>query len=369
MIKCKNNKSNISKYLSIMCSILMVYTGNKISAQSLNILHLSFHKGCINEISLIAEKLGFQVTSVFVPDIPAQAFDGESSGNALYNIGHDRALNIWNMHKDYFNQFDRIMTSDTAPLSRLFLQNHYEKPIIIWVCNRFDYADNASLDCDFPDEEYYELLRRASKQKNVHIVPYNAFESFYAAQKNVFFNYSIIKPSGISHQLPFTSAIPQHINKQETFFIPAYLNDIVIPREQLNVPTYKGRYNGPNDIKNFKGIIHIPYAWSNFAFFENVCNGIPYFIPSYDFMMDLLKSGTIWWVNSNFFAENYILSEWYDKENSEIITYFNSWDDLNHKLASTDFDLLKLKIQSFSQIHITKTLEQWKSIIDDIRNS
>lgn len=356
------------QYFLVMCSIIIVYTSTITHASPLHFLHLSFHKGCINDIQLIAEKLKFQVTSVFIPDLPAQAFDGQSSGNTLYNIGHDRALNIWNKHKDYFNQFDGIITSDTAPLARIFLQNNYEKPLIVWICNRFDYADNGSLDCDFPDEKYYELLRQASQQKNVYIVPYNSFESFYAAQKNVFFNCSIIKPSGMSQQASFTSAIPQDINKQETFFIPAYLNDIVIPRAQLAVPTYKGRYNGPNDIKDFKGIIHIPYAWSNLAFFENICNGMNYFIPSYNFMMELLTSGTVWWVNGNFFAKNYMLSEWYNDENSAIITYFDSWDDLNHKLASTDFDLLKSKIRSFTQTHTSHVLAQWQSIINKIRN-
>lgn len=335
----------------------------------LHFLHLSFHTGCLNEIKTIAEKLDFQVTSLFIPDMPGQAFDGQSSGNALYNMGHDRALHIWNKHKDYFNQFDGIITSDTAPLARIFLQNNYEKPLIVWICNRFDYVDNSTLDCDFPDNKFYELFQSATKQKNVYIIPYTSFESFYAAQKNVIVHHPAIKPSGMVHTVPFTSAIPSQINKQETFLIPAYLNDVVIPREQLNVATYKGRYNGPNDIKDFKGIIHIPYAWSNVAFFENIQNGLPYFIPSYEFMIQLLKSGAIWWVNSNFFKDHHKLSEWYNEENSSIITYFDSWDDLNHKLASTNFELLHSKIKLFAETHVTKTLEQWKSIIDDIRSS
>ena len=70
-------------------------------------------------------------------------------GNAVYNIGHQRAETVWNRHKDYFDKFDVIVTSDTAPLSRIFLQNGWRKPLIIWVCNRFDYCDYASLDLVF----------------------------------------------------------------------------------------------------------------------------------------------------------------------------------------------------------------------------
>src|SRR5438477_2333100 len=168
--------------------IVIVMTGNIMYSPlifSLHVLHLSFHKGCINEINYIAQKLNFTVTSLFVPAIALQEWDGISMGNVLYNVGHDRAARIWNKHKDYFNQFDGIITSDTAPLARIFLQNNYEKPIIIWICNRFDYTDTGSLDCDFPDQEFYQLFQEANVNKNVFIVPYNAFESFYAAQKNL----------------------------------------------------------------------------------------------------------------------------------------------------------------------------------------
>ena len=63
----------------------------------------------------------------------------------------------------------------------------------------------------------------------------------------------------------------------------------------LNIKTFNGRYNGPNDLAAFKGIIHIPYAWSNLAFFENIQSGLPYFIPSIEFMMQQLDAGNIWW--------------------------------------------------------------------------
>ena len=38
----------------------------------------------------------------------------------------------------------------------------------------------------------------------------------------------------------------------------------------LGIKSYCGRYNGPDDLRDFKGVIHIPYAWSNFALFENM---------------------------------------------------------------------------------------------------
>lgn len=337
---------------------------------SLNILHLSFHQGCIREIETIAKKLNFNVTSLFIPNLEPKEFDGISTGNVLYNIGHDRAQNIWNKHKDYFNQFDAIITSDTAPLARIFLQNNYTKPLIIWVCNRFDYADNGSLDCDFPDEEYYQLFQQAAARENVSIIPYTAYESFYAAQKNVIFNHDVITPSGMIPIKNTISDIPAGINKSQTFFVPPYLNDASLNLKQeclsQDIPVYCGRYNGSHDLAEFKGIIHIPYSWSNLAFFENIQNGLPYFIPSITFMLNNLNTGKIWWPNGNYFNNNYNLSEWYNDEHREIITYFDSWEDLKNKIESTDFDALRTKIKTYAQQHYEKTLDQWKKIFTEI---
>lgn len=342
------------------------------NTQPLNVLHLSFHKGCIREIETIAQELQFTLTSLFIPDLQPQEFDGTSTGNVLYNIGHDRAQNIWNKHKDYFNQFDAVITSDTAPLARIFLQNNFTKPLIVWVCNRFDYTDYSSLDCNFPDEEYYQLFQDAYNKDNVYTIPYTAFESAYAAQKNVFFNYEVIQPSGITPAYNMPSAIPNHINKSDTFFIPPYLNDSSMHTAEecsrLGITTYQGRYNGPNDLKEFKGIIHIPYAWSNVAFFENIQLGLAYFVPSINFMIKNLEAGNIWWPNGNYFKDNYHVSEWYNEQNSKIITYFDSWEDLKNKINSTDFDALQTKIQQYAQNHQAATIKKWTTIFSQITN-
>jgi hypothetical protein len=338
----------------------------------LELLHLSFHLGCIREIEMIAKELQHNVTSLFIPHIAPQEFDGISSGNALYNISHDRAQNIWNKHKDYFNQFDAIITSDTAPLARIFLQNSYTNPLIIWVCNRFDYFDGASLDCDFPDQEFYQLFQEAYKKKNVYTIPYTAFEALYAEQKNVIFNHDVIQPTGIITTQRHTSDIPAYIDKAKTFFIPPYLNDESLNLAQecikLNIPTYRGRYNGPQDLAGFKGVIHIPYAWSNVAFFENSYNGLPYFVPSVNFMIKNLEAGNIWWHSPDLFKKNPHIAEWYNEQNSEIITYFDSWDDLKYKIESTDFDALQAKIKLHATNHRIGTMEKWNKIFQQIKN-
>lgn len=246
----------------------------------LRILHIGFHTGCIKDFNEVARELGLEVTNWYLlGDRPR--FDGFSMGNAVYNIGHRRAEQVWNLHKDYFDQFDVILTSDTAPLSRIFLQNGWKKPLVIWICNRFDYCDPASLDCQFPDKEYYDLFQKAMTMPNVKIISYTPVEYMWAASKGVQIGTETIKPVG-SHETTYRkgnqSSIPADIHKSDTLFVPGiYMNDtqknyFIEQCKSHKIPIYYGRYNGPYDLKDFKGVIYMPYQWSNLALFENIYN-------------------------------------------------------------------------------------------------
>lgn len=345
-------------------------------ANNLKILHLSFHKGCIHEIDAVAEELGLNVETWFIPSLPKKSFDGNSIGNQLYNIGHERAQNIWDLHQDYFETFDVILTSDTAALSRIFLQNNWQKPLVIWICNRFDYCDRASLDCNFPDDEYYRLFDEASKNENVTVIAYNGFEHFYAKSKGINTGDLIITPCCPKIPVSFDSKIPQSVRKEETFFLPPYHNETLFMDfsrfcANLGIPNYCGRYQGPMDLKDFKGIIHLPYGWSNLAFFENIRLGLPYFIPSIDFMRELAGRGNYFFQDSHFFFDKkmFYLSEWYAPKNRDCIVYFDSWDDLLQKIEKTDYPVLRKKILRYAQKNKETMLNRWKQVFDRFKKN
>jgi len=325
------------------------------------ILHISFHKGCQNDIQYICDKLGIDLEFM---DLNNE----EIKTNAKYNISKHRADKIWNKYKYYFNSFDIIITSDTTPISRIFLQNNFTKKLLIWVCNRFDYRDNQSLDCIFPDKEYYELIRSALLRPNVLIFGYTKFENFYAnILKNVFIGNLVIKPIGKVSPI-YENFIETIIdNKTNLFFVPPYHNDkIMIDLSSIltnnGILNYTGKYNGPLDLINFKGIIHIPYAWSNLALFEGINNGIIYFIPSIAFLMELKKNNNFFW--SPPYNDNWIkLSEWYCKEHSEIFVYFDSWEDLKIKTKTLDYTNKKNVILSFGKKHHELYLKMWSKLL------
>lgn len=359
--------------LFLLFFIFISFVSSLIAQEKLKVLHLSFHKGCMKEIELLSKVLNFDLTAQFIPNLPIDQFDGKTQGNARYNISHNMAKNIWDINYKYYDSFDLIITSDTAPLSRIFLQNNFKKPLIIWVCNRFDYADNASNPEQFPDYEYFDLIRSINVRPNVKIISYTPIEHVYAKDyRKVNVWNEVIRPAGfgINKSENFTSIIPKHIDKKNTFFIPPYHNDTIFIKlsdvlSSLDIPNYCGRYAGPNDLADFKGIVHIPYAWSNLALFENWSNGLIYFIPSVEFLFQLSSMKNFHYQEPNF--RKYIQhSEWYHPEHRDLFVYFDSWSDLKYKILTTNYEEKSKKILEFAKNHYTKTLNAWRKAFNEV---
>lgn len=325
----------------------------------IKVLHISFHRGCQNDIEYISKKMGFDLTFM--------AFhDGISIGNDIYNVTHEKALNSWNLHKDFYNQFDVIITSDTAPISRVFLQNNFQKRLIIWICNRFDYSHRPSN--IFPDREYYDLINDAKNRSNVTIINYTPFEYYYATNKrNMTISNECIKPIGKTGDVysSYTSTIVE--DKQNTFIIGPYHNENIMMNlketlDIIGIKTFNGRYNGPRDLSEFAGVIHIPYAWSNLALFESIQNKIIYFIPSLQFFIQLSKCDNFWFQDSYAF-DNIEMSEWYCSENKNVFVFFDSWEDLRNKINTLDVVKQKEILKEIGENHEREMLEKWRKYI------
>jgi hypothetical protein len=333
----------------------------------IEILHLSFHRGCLKEFEGVAKELNISVTNWYIPDLPEGFFDPGYKGNALYNVGHDRATRIWKQHAPYFNQFDAVVVSDTSALSRIFLQNGFQKPLVIWISNRFDYSDTASLDCKFPDREYYDLINRANDIPNVALVATTRFEHIYAQSKGVNTGRLVINPCGFPFDPPEQPLVPEHLDKRKTFFLPSYQNEqtfLVNICAVLQIDHYNGPFGSPLELKDFKGIIHLPYSYCNIALFMNMQLGIPYFVPSQKFLAELLRTNGYWHQNSEFLTNSarYDLSEWYTADRSQVITYFDSWADLKNKIDRADFGKLSQLTLEHAKQHKAEMLSRWRKL-------
>lgn len=319
----------------------------------MKILHVSHHRGCVEDLNYVASKIGVHIETLYA--------------NWNYNVGEDRARKVWDEHADYFKSFDVIITSDTAPLSRIFLQNNYQGKLIIWICNRFDYYDGATNDCGFPDPGYYELLRNSLNNKKVVIAGYAPYENIYARQKGIPVNDFFIRPVAGTTQFEEHKIIPVDVKKDETFFIPPYHNDTIYMNlskkcSDLGIKNYNGRYNGYQEIKDFKGVIHIPYAWSNLVLFEGIHFGVPFLIPSKRFLVELSRLGNFYWTPP-FQIDLLDYAEWYHKDFSDLFIYFESWEDLREKTITSDLSSMRAKRLSFSSSFEEQEIKKWKEVI------
>jgi hypothetical protein len=316
----------------------------------MKILHVSYHNGCIGDINYVASKLGIGV------EVLKADWD--------YLINHDRAKSIWDKYADYFKNFDVIITSDTAPLSRIFLQNGYKGKLIVWICNRFDYPNRDG----FPDVEYFNLWKNNLNNEKVKFISYTPFEYVYARQRGIPLSDFVIKPVAGFIDKNTSTGIPGTVVKEKSFFIPPYHNDTIYMNlhdkcSSLGINTHAGRYHGIQDLVGFKGIIHIPYAWSNLALFEAVKLGIPHLIPSKDFLIKLSTSSNFFW--SPPFQREYIeYSEWYCKELKDLFVFFNSWEDLQSISKGYDFSGIIERRLNFIKSHEEGELTKWRDVLN-----
>jgi hypothetical protein len=329
-------------------------------------LHVNFHKGCELDIENVFNKLGHSVESW-------RFDDGETAGEEIYKITQLRAQKCWNKYKDFFNTFDGIITSDTCPTSRPFLQNNWSKLLIIWVCNRFDYAVEG-------DRGFYNLIRSIPNRKNVYIAGNTYIENIYSKRvRNVDIGNLVIKPLGknlISNNLFKTHSE----NDENKFFIPVYENETKFMNlsqkaNKLGIKNNNGiRFkNHISELLEYKGIICLPYAWSTITFFEVIQLGIIYFIPTSRFLIEMTKTRDVkqsYWFQPPFNGDEKLLTfaEWYCNEHKDLIIYFDSWLDLQNKIKTTDYKAQTEKILKYAEKHSEITLYFWNNIITNYLN-
>jgi uncharacterized protein Smg (DUF494 family) len=62
------------------------------------------------------------------------------------------------------------------------------------------------------------------------------------------------------------------------------------------------------------------------------------------------------------------MSEWYSDENKDVLIYFDNWNDLRLKIATTDFDAQRAKIRVFTKKHCDKMMARWRGVFENILN-
>lgn len=316
-----------------------------------NVLHITFHKGCQLDLELVAKELDWNIDSIFL-------LHEEGASNDWYSLNDEIVSLFWNRYGNRIQQADIVITSDTAPLARLFV-NHPIKQLVVWVCNRIDYG------CTVP--HYREEVAQLSRQPWVSYVAYTPFEVTFAQQKgfNIVWK-GTIRPLGSKKN----DSIENHKNE---IFIGAYHNDRIALDLRSLVQNYvekagktlsvNTRYNGLEDLKGYDAVIHIPYNASNLALFEAIANEIPYLIPSSAFMQRLIDKKEPLPYKDNLFVPDpkAEVMEWYRYKDCFIT--FNSFEEISTLISDECLQHCRERLKKKYEFHREVVLAQWKNIV------
>jgi group I intron endonuclease len=308
------------------------YRKMDVKNKKLFVLHVGFHRGCCESIKTVFHKHKVSLYTKYLP-IGVDGYD--------YFMTKEASMEIWERDKDFFNCFDVIITSDTAPLSQIFLRGGYGGKLIIWVCNRFDYSMEGK-----EKEEYIKLLVNSKGNTNVHIIGYNEYESVYCNRYGVCVE-DTIRPV----------YKPNDYNKiRDVYYIPDYQNNYnynlmsYCLRSGLNV--IGGRHNGVEDMARFMAVIHLPYHWQGIQNAELLSVGTPYYVPSKEFLIKLSKTRPYWFQNVGDLEQYIELCDFYNPLNKDFMFYFDSFEDI--KDICPDYDAIHKKANDIYEFNKKK---------------
>lgn len=337
----------------------------------MRILHLSFHVGCINDLTYVFQTLGHSI-------------DYEKMSVPGCRVTPQIAEDYWQKNVDRIQSYDAIVTSDTVALSYIFLRHIDElKPhLIILNCNRFDYGM-------YSEGDFYTALRQIHKRTDkVTYIPATAFEQIWCARKNVYIYENPIPPIGKWDptntftgkyilddfgQIDRSAASAADV---DTVFIQMYhnhtrfmkLKELLVSR---GVSVANGGYNYLHEIAGFKGLVVLPDAFCKWFAYESIQNGLLVFLPTQRFLLELTgrpnyffniegSGGRLMpdWVN---------LCEWYHYPETRI--YFDSFDDMIQKIKELTPDQRGEKqrwMRFYSEAIERDTLGRWRTIMDKV---
>jgi len=167
--------------------------------------------------------------------------------------------------------------------------------------------------------------------------------------------------------------IPAQVNKKETLFLyPRFGNQQQVDFmryecAKVGITTYHGAYNGPDDLTDFKGVLYVPYAWSNVALFENIQRGIVHFVPTASFLRQLYNDGKpIRDLTAGIVFGPHSLCDWYSDQFKDLFVFFDSWQELKRKVETLDYAQFRAQVMRAGERLFGETLADWKKLFSEV---
>jgi len=307
-------------------------------------------------------------------------------GEMPYSISEGQANDFWKRHREEFNQYDVLITSDTVSLSYGFLLNLSEvKPfLIILNCNRFNYGMAG-------EDKFHQLLRMVQSDagylKKVLYLPYTDFERVWCGKHGIYLHERAVMPLGkyvehindkglMEEYFKTTDTSRRTKDIGETVFLQRYYNHSHFMNLRDDIASHDisvdiGSYHHLHELHPYKALVVLPDQFSKYFTFESIQEEVVVILPSMKFLMELVpRHGYFFNIEGSGgrLTNEYInLCEWYKYPEARI--YFDSFGELMDILKNlTPEKIAEVKkwCRFYGKVIESEHLLQWKHILEKV---
>lgn len=352
----------------------------------MKIFNLDCHISVIADLKQIFENLGHEVTSWSVSG-HNWIFERKPTKVDIINqhtwmsLDEDMCDAFYERYKDELSEYDAFLC--TYPPSFSMIYERFNKPVILQIPIRYEVPFHNNSQKWNMFNEYLRMGIDSGKLIPVANSEYDRryFEFFVQRNCDLIPNiceYTNTKWNPIFDKFLYYSRLPLNLNP-----------NLLIDKSKL------GKYKW-EDISKFKGIVVIPYNCSTMSIFEYYTSNIPLFVPSKKFMIQLYSQynshvlSELTWNKTfnlppssvidcdrerdpNIYNNIQIMSKWielsdfYNEEWMPYITYFDSFEDMEFKLKTTDLSEVSNKMMNFNLQRKQKIYKLWQEKLNNIK--
>lgn len=346
--------------------------------------NLDCHISVIADIKQIFENLGHEVVSwslsghnwIFGKQPNQVDIINQSS---WWNLNPKMCDDFYERYKNELSEFDGFIC--TYPPAFSMLYEKFNKPIILQIPIRYEvpFHNNSQM-----WSKFNEYLRKGIDSGKILPVANSEYDKRYF---EFFVNRECNLIPNICEytNMKWTPKIDKFLYYSR---LPINLSSNLIDKSKL------GKYKW-EDLGIFKGVIMIPYNCSTMSIFEYYTANIPIFCPSYDFMVELHKHypdhvlSELSWnkyfkiepesvidcdrqIDPNRYDNIDIMKEWikfsdfYNQDWMKHIIYFDSFEDLQSKLITSNLENTHSQMKEFNIIRKEMIYNKWIKLLSSI---
>lgn len=327
----------------------------------MKIRHDSMHISCYEDTKRILGYLGHEVEGLclsghaWVMGYEQQSYKIPTNLSLTCNPDHQNEF--YKAYKDEMEQYDAIVITYAPCLAPLY--EHFEKPIIMHIPIRYEYPWSGDKE---GWNKFNEWIRRCSRTGQLHCRANNRYDAEY------FIAHTGVPCGVISSLCDYPEINWAGTDKDWWLVFRKIPTTLQLPENCIDVKNI-GKYSYET-LRQYRGIIHIPYQVSTMSMFEHYYANIPMFVPSVGFLRQLHREGNAmqeacWrrrdqpnWVSVAKNADYYYQFSY--------VQQFNSIAHLKLQMQNVNVAELSFKMALKNKYRKQRILDLWKTLLKNL---